>query len=105
MRCKVLSIIAEAQAGNLAVQPGSIADALIEADVIKHCWIPVSKELPDQGSHTHKSNDYLCTVLIPLPGGSFRKETIVLSYESYSKRWNCADMIVTHWMPAPDPAE
>lgn len=105
MRSNLIALIAEAQAGNLAVQPGAIADALLAADVIKHQWTPVTKEMPGEGTRTHASKDYLCTVLIPLPGGSFRKETKVLSYDSYSKRFNCEGMIVTHWMLSPDPAE
>lgn len=105
MKSDLIAIIAEAQDGELEVNPVKIADALLEADVIKHQWTSVSKAMPGEGTRTHLSRDYLCTVMIPLPGGSFRKETRVLSYESYSKRWNCADMIVTHWMPAPDPAE
>lgn len=105
MKSNLIAIIAEAQAGDLAVKPGQIADALLAADVIKYRWTPVTKEMPGEGTRTHLNRDYLCTVLMPLPGGSFRKETKVLSYDSYGKRWNCEGMIVTHWMPAPTPAE
>lgn len=45
---------------------------------------------------------YLCTVLVPLSGGSYDKRLQSLYYEKYSAsnsgRWICDDMIVTHWL-------
>ena len=105
MRNKLISIIADAQDGDEIVKLGAIADALLASGVIKDKWTPISVEKPEKGNITHKHSDYLCTVLIPSLGGAYRKEIKALSYDAYQKRWNCEGMIVTHWMPAPDPAE
>jgi len=105
MRNKLISIICDAQNGEEIVNLGAIADALIKAGVIKDTWVSINAEKPSDHLRMNICCDYLCTVLIPTPGGSFRKEVKVLSYDHGYDRWNCEDMIVTHWMPAIKPAE
>lgn len=101
MRNKLIDIIEKAQAGNIAVQSGAIADALLEAGVILNEWIPVSESRPGKSLN----GDYLCTVLRPIRGGNYLKETRVITYDAYGRCWQCEGMIVTHWMPAIKPAE
>lgn len=45
--------------------------------------------------------DFLCAVIIPESGGGFKREYRVLHYDALSKRWNCDEMIITHWMMIP----
>lgn len=80
---------------------GANADALIKAGVIKDTWVSIEAAKPSDPSCMNIFTDYLCAVLIPIPGGSFRREAKVLSYDRNYDRWNCEDMIVTHWMPLP----
>lgn len=105
MRNKLIDIIEKAQAGNIAVQSGAIADALLEAGVILNEWIPVSESRPGDGPFKSCNGDYLCTVMRPIRGGNYHKETRVIPYDSYGRCWQCEGMIVTHWMPAIKPAE
>lgn len=105
MRKKLIDIIEKAQAGNIAIQSGAIADALLESGVILNEWIPVSESRPGDGPFKSYNGDYLCTVMRPIRGGNFQKETKVLHYDSYSHSWACEGLIVTHWMPAIKPAE
>lgn len=61
-------------------------------------WISVNDRLP-------KWMDYcLCSVIIPERGGGYRRDCRILCIaELNSTKWNCTDMIVTHWMPLPEP--
>lgn len=46
-----------------------------------------------------ESGDYYCVCLIPKIGGYYERCQRVLRYEStYSSKWLCEGMIVTHWM-------
>ena len=59
-------------------------------------WIPVTERLPDEFS------EYLCRVIRPIPGGKYVRESRIL-WCDYDKSWNCEGLIVTHWMPLPEP--
>jgi len=61
-------------------------------------WISAKDRPPEY------SDDFLCFVSIPnigLPVYDIR----ILEYFSGAKIWDCDGMIVTHWMPLPDPPE
>lgn len=57
-------------------------------------WIPVSEQMPDS------FDQYLCTVMRPIPGGRYVIEMKVL-WCDYDKKWSCEGLIVTHWMELP----
>ena len=59
-------------------------------------WIPVTERLPDEFAQ------YLCIVIRPIRGGGYVRETRVL-WCDYDRSWNCDEVIVTHWMPLPEP--
>lgn len=59
-------------------------------------WISV-KEKP------RVSARYLCRVIFPAVGGGYRWRYMDLNWTGSMQRWDCDEMIVTHWMPLPEP--
>lgn len=59
-------------------------------------WIPVTERLPDE------FEQFLCSVIRPIRGGKYVREYRVL-WCDYDHSWNCDELIVTHWMPLPEP--
>lgn len=59
-------------------------------------WISVKDRLPDEFAQ------YLCIVIRPISGGIYVRETMVL-WCDYDHSWGCDNVIVTHWMPLPEP--
>lgn len=48
---------------------------------------------------------FLCRVLVPERGGRASRKYAVLWFDILDKKWVCDEMIVTHWMPLPEPPE
>ena len=86
---------ARAQDHSYARMLNMTAKRLKELDE-KQRWIPVTERLPDDFSEN------LCRVIRPIPGGKYVRETKVL-WCDYDKSWSCEGLIVTHWMPLPEP--
>lgn len=81
-----------------------LADALIangvtfaEDNNVPTKWIPVSESLPEWLGY------YLCTVIKPVRGGGYIRSMELVYYDVSIKCWECEDMIITHWMPLPEP--
>jgi len=69
-------------------------------------WINVKDRLPnDEELKRSRCFDFLCDVIVPESGGGFVRRYIVLRYSSLDKRWNCKEMIVTHWANIEPPKE
>lgn len=67
-------------------------------------WISVKDRLPNEEELKRSEKwEFLCRVLIPENGGGASKETIVIGYDILDKQWVCNGMIITHWMPLPEP--
>lgn len=49
------------------------------------------------------SGTYLCYVVFPGNGGDFVSRVMDLHFSSIEKKWAVEGMIVTHWMPLPEP--
>jgi hypothetical protein len=63
-------------------------------------WIPVGEKLPEW------LVECLCSVTVPERGGTYHTEYKVLHIsELHTNEWNCTGMIVTHWMPLPQPPQ
>lgn len=61
-------------------------------------WISVNERLPNW------LEDVLCRVMEVERGGSYTVRYRVLHItEPKGRDWDCRDMIVTHWMPLPEP--
>lgn len=63
-------------------------------------WISVKERLPEKAD---TGWDYLVRVVLPSDGGTFVRQTRVIAYDFLDKKWCCTGMIVTHWMPLPEP--
>ncbi len=50
-----------------------------------------------------ESGDFLCRVLIPKRGGEAKVNYDVIWFDILDKKWNCDEIIITHWMPLPEP--
>jgi len=59
-------------------------------------WISVKDRLPEI------CTGVLCYVIVPDKGRAATSIRI-LQYYKASRSWNCDGMIVTHWMPMPEP--
>ena len=59
-------------------------------------FVPTAERLPDEFAQ------FLCVVIRPIMGGKYVREFRVL-WCDYDHSWNCEDLIVTHWMPLPEP--
>ena len=59
-------------------------------------FVPTAERLPDEFAQ------FLCVVIRPIRGGKYVREFRVL-WCDYDHSWNCEDLIVTHWMPLPEP--
>ena len=81
---------------NVAVSFNENQAKYIESLGVLPMWIPVTERLPDDFSEN------LCRVIRPIPGGKYVRETKVL-WCDYDKSWSCEGLIVTHWMPLPEP--
>ncbi len=63
-------------------------------------WISVKDRLPEW------MKSCLCAVIVPQKGGGYSRELRILHIsDTQPKVWNCEGMIVTHWMPLPEPPE
>lgn len=60
-------------------------------------WISVENRLPEDGY------EKLCYVIMPENGGRYFRTQKILHYSKVDKGWNCSGMIVTNWMPLPEP--
>ena len=60
-------------------------------------WISVKDRLPET------SGRYLTYATTPDGSGSFTKDYKVLTFFVGEISWVCANSIVTHWMPLPEP--
>lgn len=75
---------------------GGLADYLLANGVTFQNWIPVTERLPE------RMEQYLCIVLRPIPGGKYVRGMKVL-WCDHDNHWSCEGLIVTHWMPLPEP--
>lgn len=66
-------------------------------------WISVKDRLPNYNDFYRLQNyDFLCRVIVPQGEGIILKKMAVIEYDDSLCRWDCDDMIVTHWMPLPE---
>lgn len=65
-------------------------------------WISVNERVP---ANYDTGMNYLVRVVMPADGGTFVRQTRVIAYDFLDKKWCCNGMIVTHWMPLPEPPE
>lgn len=70
-----------------------IADRLIANGVTIQKWIPVTERLPEQGK----------CVLIYSDTGKVAEGQYTVTQDWTQFRWSAKNVIVTHWMPLPEP--
>lgn len=67
-------------------------------------WISVKDRLPnDEDLKKSEEYDFLCRVIIPQDGGDAIPETRICHFGLFERKWDTTGIIVTHWMPLPDP--
>lgn len=67
-------------------------------------WISVKERIPnDEELKKSESWDFLCRVLVPQDGGDAASETLICHFKFFEREWDTTGIIVTHWMPMPDP--
>lgn len=89
------------------------ADTLAHADNIiskkipplakKSEWISVNDRLPNKDELDESASwEFMCCCLVPDEiGGTYMRKIRIIQYDILDKRWDCARIIVTHWMNIP----
>lgn len=96
-KTKAIAALEELKGDSTGVIAATIEDCqkVIGEMVEENGWISVEEKRP-------KPAQYLCVVLRPILGGAYVRELHVLGSD-YNNKWNCEGLIVTHWMPLPEP--
>lgn len=94
MREKLIEILSAPIYPHELVDPiEAVADYLIDSGVTIQKWIPVTERLPEQGK----------CVLIYSDTGKVAEGQYTVTQDWTQFRWSAKNVIVTHWMPLPEP--